>query len=54
MALDFTIVVNARGQFGDTNINFGNFVGREAGFSFDCPSVSSDPALLLFQSFGAP
>jgi hypothetical protein len=50
MALDFTIVVNVRHQFGDTDQNIGVFAGSESTFSFDCPSVSSDQALLLFQS----
>ena len=53
MALNFTIAVKARQQFGDTNINNGVFVGREKSYPFDCPSISSDQALLLFQSFGA-
>lgn len=51
MALDFTIVVNVRHQFGEEDHNMGVFAGNEATFEFDCPSVSSDQALLLFQSF---
>lgn len=50
MALSFTIVVNVRQQFGDSDTGHGVFVGREKNFPFDCPSVSSDQALLQFQS----
>jgi hypothetical protein len=52
MALSFTVVINVRHQFGDTDQNIGVFAGRSANFSFGCPSVSSDQALLLFQSRG--
>lgn len=52
MAVSFTIVVHVRHQFGDTDQNIGVFAGLEQSFPFDCPSVSSDHALLLFQSLG--
>lgn len=52
MALDFTIVSHVRHQFGNTDVDIGVFAGREQTFSFDCPLVSSDHALLLFQSSG--
>ena len=52
MALSFTVVVNVRHQFGDTDQNIGVFSRRSADFSFDCPSVSPDQALLLFQAMG--
>jgi hypothetical protein len=53
MALNFTVVVHVRQQFGDTDQDIGVFAGREKSFSFDCPSVSSgEYALMLFQSVG--
>jgi hypothetical protein len=52
MGLDFTVVVNVRNQFGDNDLDIGVFAGREKSFTFDCPSVSSGRALLLFQSLG--
>lgn len=52
MALDFTIVINVRQQFGDDDQNIGVFAGRRKEFRFDCPNVSSDQAFLLFQSSG--
>jgi hypothetical protein len=50
MTLSFTVVMNGRHQFGDTDQDIGTFSGSSAEFSFDCPRVSSDQALLLFQS----
>ncbi|MCW2849438.1 MAG: hypothetical protein JWR90_3412 [Marmoricola sp.] len=52
MSLNFTVVINVRHQFGDTDQDIGVFAGDSANFAFDCPSVSSDQALLLFQSMG--
>lgn len=52
MALSFSVVVHTRNQFGDEDQDFGVFAGREKTWSFNCPSVSSDHALLLFQSLG--
>jgi hypothetical protein len=52
MALNFTIVVHVRHQFGVVDQDIGVFAGLEQSFPFDCPSVSSDHALLLFQSLG--
>lgn len=52
MALNFTIVVHVRHQFGVVDQDIGVFAGLEHSFPFDCPSVSSDHALLLFQSLG--
>ena len=50
--LDYTVIVNGRQQFGDKDLNIGNFVGEQKQFSFNCPGVNaSQPALLLFQSF---
>jgi hypothetical protein len=51
-ALNFTIVVHVRHQFGAVDQDIGVFAGLEHSFPFDCPSVSSDHALLLFQSLG--
>ena len=52
MALSFSVVVHSRHQFGDEDQDLGFFAGREKSWSFDCPSVSSGHALLLFQSLG--
>jgi hypothetical protein len=50
MALDFTVVVNVRHQFGNNDGNIGVFAGRQRDFTFDCPGASAEQAILLFQS----
>jgi hypothetical protein len=50
MPLDFTIVVHVRAQFGNVDQNVGVYAGLDKSWQFACPQVSSDYALLLFQS----
>lgn len=51
MALDFTIIVHVRQQFGTKDLNIGVFAGTEKEFQFDCPNVdTSAHSLLLFQA----
>lgn len=52
MAVDFTIVVHVRHQFGNVDQNIGVYAGLFKHWKFDCPGVSSEYALLFFQSSG--
>src|SRR5687768_9812828 len=59
MPLDFTIVINSRQRFGDSQSEDvaletdAPFVGRQKDYAFRCPDVDSRQAgLLLFQSQG--
>lgn len=52
MALDFTTVVHVRHQFGNVDQNVGVYAGLDKRWNFDCSEVSSEHALLFFQSSG--
>ena len=59
MALDFTVVINVRQRFGDTEADDvglemeAPFVGAQKDYSFRCPQVDpAESALLVYQSQG--
>lgn len=53
MALDFSIVMNVRHQFGGDDLNEGAYAGNRGSYAFDCPDVDTNAeAILLFQSKG--
>ena len=52
MAIDFTLVIDTRHQFGPSDTNNGTWVGNAEEFGFDCPGRdASSQAILLFQSY---